>query len=305
MHIARISRVIATEALPLTNPDSEPSTPRLEIHAEEETKPKENIEEVTREAQEALAQYGAEEKITIEIMLRLGAAIAKAKAKLKHGEFARWCEEVLQRKPSWCSAHRRLYELQEFIEPALAYARRTGHRWAYCTSVERLLKLITEYQRAESGEQPAAQNARRKPAEIIAELQARIKEDDAEFLAMRDPLPNDVKAEVVELAASIKSREDEASKARLADIGRTYHWRYRDLVEYETCGAPQVSVPLLDETANVVPDNTETARSAEKVDASSGMKMKRPPREGMVVSGKISPVSSKVSPIGRIPWGRK
>jgi hypothetical protein len=296
---------MVTEAFPLTSLDSERNTPPLKIDAEEETKSEENIEEVTKEAQEALAQYDAQGKITIETMLRFGAAVSKAKTKLKHGEFTRWCKDVLHRKPSWCSAHRRLFESREFLEPALAWARRTGHPRAYCTSVERLLKVIAEWKRAERGEQPAARKARRKQSEMIAELQARIKEDDADFLAMRDTLPQEVKVEIIELAASIKSLDDEASKARLADLARTFHWRYRDLIEYETCGAPQLSEPLPDETAEVIPDNPETARSAEEVDAARRIEVKRLPRGGIVDSGKIRRVAYTVSPIVGIPWGRK
>jgi hypothetical protein len=296
---------MVTEALPLTDPDSEPITPRLEIDAEEETKPEENIEEVTREAQDALAQYGVQEKITIETMLRLGAAVAKAKAKLKHGEFTRWCEEVLQRKPSWCSAHRRLFELQEFIEPAMASARGTGHRWAYCTSVERLLKLIAEYKRAEGGDQPPCRKLGNKPrpSEVIAELRAWIEEAKAEFVAMRDRLPQHVEVEVVELVSAIESHGNETAKARLSEISRRFHWRYRDLIELGTCGAPQVSEPLSDETAVVVPGNPETVRSAKKVNAAHNIEVKRPPRGGLSISWKMRRSTYTVSPVK--PWGRQ
>src|SRR5208282_5970397 len=39
----------------------------------------------------------------IALMLRFGATLATARDRVGRGKFTRWCEDNLQRKPSWCS----------------------------------------------------------------------------------------------------------------------------------------------------------------------------------------------------------
>ena len=97
-------------------------------------------------------------------MVRLGETLATARDRVGHGKFTRWCEDNLQRKPSWCSAHRRLFEARNDIEPAREWAAATGHRWAKCHSVERLLRVVGDFRRVKSGDS-------RRGAETAAEGQ--------------------------------------------------------------------------------------------------------------------------------------
>lgn len=194
----------------------------------------------TTEALRALAALDAHGRGRIEFMLRFGEALAKAKAHLKHGAFTRWCEDTLKRSPSWCSAHRRLFEGREDLQPALAWAAETGHRWAQCFSVERLLTLISAWKTATHGDSAPPPTARRKASEIIAELRQQLADAKADFVGLRDPLPPEVDARATELAAPAAAN-DVAAKEELAEIARRFHWRYCDLVHRETCGAPQGS----------------------------------------------------------------
>lgn len=72
---------------------------------------------LTAEAKEALAALDANGKDHIGSMLRLGEVLSKARRDLKHGRFAKWCGDDLKRSPSWCSAHRRLFEGREDLQP--------------------------------------------------------------------------------------------------------------------------------------------------------------------------------------------
>jgi hypothetical protein len=46
---------------------------------------------------------------------------------------------------------RRLYEEEAILQDVLAWARAQNHKWAYCRSVERLLKLIADFKKAKEG----------------------------------------------------------------------------------------------------------------------------------------------------------
>jgi hypothetical protein len=95
-------------------------------------------DELAVKALAALEELDAHGNAGLPLQLRFGEALSNAKAVLKHGEFGPWCLNVLKRSLSWCSAHRRVYEDRADLEPALAWADATGHRWAHCRSVERL-----------------------------------------------------------------------------------------------------------------------------------------------------------------------
>ena len=230
--------------------DPKANNPALEIGAEEKTYPIVAEDDFTAEALAALTALGKHGEHQIEFMLQLGGAVAKAKSQLKHGDFTRWCEDTLKRKATWCSAHRRLFEIQEDIEPARAWAKEAKHRWADCFSVERLLKLVAESKKAKrtenaTGDIPPAPKARRKLSDVVAELaqaQKRIAQDDADFVSLRDELSPEDDARARELAP-LAAANDVAATEELAELGRRYHWRLRDLVGRETCGAPQVSRP--------------------------------------------------------------
>ena len=83
-------------------------------------------DDFTAEALHALAELDANAKDHIRLSLQLGEAVAKAKGQLKHGDFGKWCRESLERRPSWVSAHRRLFEARNDLEPALEWAAATG-----------------------------------------------------------------------------------------------------------------------------------------------------------------------------------
>jgi hypothetical protein len=213
-------------------------------------------DDYTTEALRALAALDAHGNDHMGLMLQFGEAVAKAKGCLKHGEFTKWCQEDLKRCPSWISAHRRLFENREDLQPALAWAAATGHRWAECYSVERLLKLIADW-KATQGDSASAPRARRKATDIIAELKQQIADAEADFIALRDPLPPDVAARAAELAAP-PAANDAAAKEELAGIARRFHWRFRDLVHRDTCSAQQVSKPAPEVSAGAQPDAPKT-----------------------------------------------
>jgi hypothetical protein len=216
-------------------------------------------DDFTVEALRALAELDAHGHGHRGIMLRFGEAVSKAKAQLNHGEFTPWCENTLKRKPSWCAAHKRLYECGGDLDAARAWAKETGHRWADCYSVERLLGIVGDWRKAKRGVSPSSTEARQKPSEIIAELRRRLAEDDADFLALRDALPPEIEARVAELLAAIAAG-DVAAKEEIAEIARKYHWRFRDLVQRETCVATQVSDPSPEVSADAQPDAPKFAR---------------------------------------------
>ena len=178
----------------------------------------------------------------MDLILQFGEAVDKAKGSLKHGEFTKWCREVLKRCPSWVSAHRRLFEGREDLRPALAWAAETGHCWASCYSVERLLKIIADWKKAARGDGASAPKPRRKDSEIIAHLRQQLADAKADFIALRDPLPPEFDVRARELAARAAGN-DAAAKEELEELARHFHWRYRDLLDRETCSAPQVSKP--------------------------------------------------------------
>jgi len=201
----------------------------------------------TAEALHALAELDANTKDRVGLMLRLGEAVAKAKGQFKRGEFGKWCQETLRRRPSWVSAHRRLFEIRDDLEPALTWAKDTDHRWAECHSVERLLKIVAHWKKAMSGDGACASRARRKAADVIADLRQQLADAEADFKALRDPLPPEVERRVAELATAAQG-DNVAATEEVKKIARKFHWRYRDLFDHETCGAPQVSDSKLRES---------------------------------------------------------
>ena len=248
-------------------PDSKAKSQTLEVGAEKEIA----HDDFTAEALAALAALGEHGEHQIKVMLQLGGAVARAKSQLKHGDFTRWCEDTLKRKATWCSAHRRLFEIQEDIEPARAWAKEAKHRWADCFSVERLLKLVAESKKAKrtdnaTGDIPPAPKARRKLTDVLAELaqaQERIAQDDADFVSLRDELSPEDDARARELAP-LAAANDVAATEELAEIGRRFHWLLRDLIGRETCGAPQVSDTAPEDSAGPRPSMAETDARVEE-----------------------------------------
>jgi hypothetical protein len=206
-------------------------------------------DDFTDEALRALAELDANGKDHIGLMLRFGEAASKAKAHLKHGDFMRWCRETLQRRPSWISSHRRLFEARDDLELALEWAATTGHRWAHCNSVERLLAVVADWRKAQAGDSGSAPRARRRAADIIADLRQQLADAESDFIALRDPLPQEVEGRLPELAAAARAH-NLAATDELKRIARQFHWRYRALLDHESCGAPQVSDSKLQESGD-------------------------------------------------------
>jgi hypothetical protein len=212
---------------------------------------------LTAEAKEALAALDANGKDHVGLMLRLGEVLSKAKRGLKHGRLAKWCGDDLKRSPSWCSAHRRLFEDRKDLQPALAWAAATGHRWASCYSVERLLKIVADWKKAMQGDSASAPKPRRKASEIMAELEKQLADANEDFKALRDPLPLEFDARAKELAAPAAAG-DIAAKEELAGIARRFHWRLCHLVERGTCSPLQLSRPAAEEPDDTQPDAPKT-----------------------------------------------
>ena len=171
-------------------------------------------------------------------MLQFGKALSNAKATLKHREFSPWCLKVLKRSPSWCSAHRRLHESRSDLEPAIAWAVATGHRWAHCRSVERLLRIVADWRKATRGDCATAPRARRKERatgasieleEIVAQLQKLLTEAEDAF-------------ETVRLELWMVAPSDHSARDDLMVLAKRFRSRLRDLVE--SCSALQLSKPI-------------------------------------------------------------
>lgn len=204
-------------------------------------------------ALDALAALDAAQVGQLQLALRFGETLDVAKDRLGHGKFRRWCAEFLRRSPSWCAAHLRLYRQRGDLEKARAWAVATGHRWAHVHSVERLLKVIADWRASlPEGDVRAARakrSARPSQKEMIADLETRLTaaigrlakaegrlaEDDAEFVALRDPLP----PEVEERAADLATATEDAAREELAALARQVHWRRGDFEQL--CAALHIS----------------------------------------------------------------
>ena len=171
-------------------------------------------------ASDALAALEAAQIGQLQLALRFGETLDAAKDRLGHGQFRGWCRDFLRRSPTWCAAHLRLYRERGDLEGARAWAAATNHRWAHVRSVERLLKVIAEWRASlPEGDVRAARakrSARPSQKEIIADLErrlgeslghlakaeGRLAEDEAEFVALRDPLPPEVEERAADLATA-------------------------------------------------------------------------------------------------------
>jgi hypothetical protein len=204
-------------------------------------------------ALDALAALDAAQIGQLQLALTFGETLDVAKDRIDHGQFRGWCRDFLRRSPSWCAAHLRLYRQRGDLEEARAWAVATNHRWAHVCSVERLLKIIAEWRASlPEGDVRAARakrSARPSQKEIIADLERRLGEslgrlakaegrlaqDDAEFVALRDPLPS----EVEERAADLATATEDGAREELAALARQFHWRPRDFEQL--CGAMHIS----------------------------------------------------------------
>ena len=146
-------------------------------------------ESVTKEARIALAVLDAQCEKTIDPALQVGAVISKAKNVLKHGEFTRWCQEDLKRKPSWCAALRRLFEAGPDLYAARDWAISKEHPFAHSASVEQLLKIIDEWRVATGQEQPKKQRAKSGAKVFTVKSEIEVNEQPCGYRRSRPCIP--------------------------------------------------------------------------------------------------------------------
>jgi len=199
------------------------------------------------EAKDASAALDAHGDDYIILMLCFGKIIKKRKASIPHGEFKEWCLKHLGRSSSCCSNYRRLYEEEAILQDVLAWAREQNHKWAYCRSVERLLKLIADFKKANDGTTSPTppRKARLKPNEVIADLQHRLKEAENETVALRDLVPAEI-CQRARALASAAATGDATAKEALAAFAQACHSRLRDLLCDEISSQQEVSAPASD-----------------------------------------------------------
>jgi hypothetical protein len=136
-----------------------------------------------------------------------------------------------------------LHEVRDHLPLAQAWAEETGSPLAVCHSVENLLKLVDKWQRRDevfpTTPTKNGKKSRRGMAALIAAhakelesresriaaLEQRIMEDDEQFAALRDPLPDDE----MERAADLLTSADPGAGEALAAMAKSYHWRLKDL----------------------------------------------------------------------------
>jgi len=196
-------------------------------------------------AKDALAALDAHGDDYLAKMLAFGEAAHQAKASKPHGEFKNWCQQNLNRSPSWVSNYRRLFEERAYLQDALAWAREENHKWANCRSVERLSKVIAEFKARtsdETSESTTAPKPPQKAKEVIAELQHRLMETEEEFMPLRDLLPPEVMTQTRAWATASATGDAEAKEA-LAAFTQACHSRLRQLLADQTSSALEVSEP--------------------------------------------------------------
>jgi hypothetical protein len=178
-----------------------------------------------------------------------GEALTAVKRGLNHGEYGKFCKDDLKRSASACSLYVRIYESREDIQPALDWAAEAGHPLANCRAVRPVLKVIGDYKkRGQQGESPAAPKAPQKPSQIIAELRQRLEHAEADFIDMRDIVPPEGGARVMELVVALTAN-DMTAMDELVGIARDYHWRLRDLVAMQSCTTVQLSMTAAEASA--------------------------------------------------------
>jgi hypothetical protein len=108
-------------------------------------------------------------------------------------------------------------------------------------------------------ERPSAEPMTLRAAKtMIAELREALEEAEADFVALRDPLPDDVAAKATELAV-LAASDDVAARDELAALALRHHWRLRDLV-VESWNA-LVSRPASEEAVDRCPDMMDVDES--------------------------------------------
>jgi hypothetical protein len=195
-----------------------------------------------KEAQAASDAVKAHDDDSLVLGGLFGEALTAVKRQLNHGEYGKFCKDDLKRSASACSLYVRIYESRDDIQPALDWAAKKGHPLAHRRAVRPVLTLIADWRKSQHGESPAAPKAMQKPSQIIAELRVRLKHAEAEFVDMRDIVPPEGGARVMELVIALTAN-DMTAMDELVGIARDYHWRLRDLVAMQSCTTVQLLLP--------------------------------------------------------------
>jgi hypothetical protein len=186
----------------------------------------------TTEALAAIADLDDESRI--DKMMRVGAAIAAAKAALPHGALTKWYKNDLKRSESWCSLYWRLYNDRDFLTDARGWATRTSHKLAGCYGIEQLLKIIADYKAKVLGTRAAAPRTPRAPKAAIAETRS-----DGIIAQLHKLLADaevDLEALRLEVATS-PSPDGLDAKDALSSLIERLVQQLRDLVESCTAAA--------------------------------------------------------------------
>ncbi len=220
-----------------------------------------------KKAKEASDALNANESDSLDLGIRFGEALTMVKLQLKHGEYGKYCKDDLNRSASSCSLYTRIFESREDVRPALNWAAEKGHPLARCRSIRPVLKVIGDWKKVlQHGDSEPAPSPQQKPSKIIAELRQRLAHAEEEFVGMRDTVPPDVNARVMQLVVALAGFDMTAIE-ELAGIARDYHWRLRDLVAMQNCTAVQVSLLAPEVSADPNPETPKDAKSRSEDEA--------------------------------------
>jgi hypothetical protein len=221
---------------------------------------------VARSAIQALRVHGDD---GVERNLNAAAAIAALKKSLPYREFGPFCERELKISTGYRARLIKLDGLREHVSKAQAWAATGKHRLAECQSAHNLIQLVNDWLKKDEPPKPKAVPKRlearsgpddaadSEPAiqedgvhaaesektiselkselakrdDTISELQRRLAGYEQDFIALRDPLPDEVRDKAFVALTSSHDRE-------LAAIAKRFHWRESDLRrELESCTA--------------------------------------------------------------------
>jgi hypothetical protein len=187
------------------------------------------LDQLTADARALVQKLNVNDEQYVRLAVVLGSHIATAKKRLP-GKFQEWCRDDLGRSPTWCANYRRLFEGREHLEPALKWAAETEHKWAYCRSVELLLKLVNEYKKQVCGA-PDKPPRRRGAPDGVAALEKRVRGHEQTCVALFEALSPHWIAEAQRLAEAA----DDGPAKTLAELALRIRARADD--PGSTCSA--------------------------------------------------------------------
>jgi hypothetical protein len=186
-----------------------------------------SVDEQKATAQRTIDALRAYSHAGLQPNIDAAAAIGTVKATLGHGEFGRFRDEELGISKEYCARLLKLNKLRPHLSDALAWAATNNHRLAECRSARSLITLVHDWLKRDRPSKPRAISKKRdapqaQDAEAISKLRSDLARCEEEFVALRDPLPVDVREKAYVALSS--SREHE-----LVAIAKRFHWRVSDL----------------------------------------------------------------------------